>query len=70
MNHLKEESDELTLELSEVSFADMQKAADAFHDVILPRMDAIRSNADALEQICGREFWPIPSYLELLFGVD
>ena len=70
MNHLKEESDELTLELSEISFADMQKAADAFHDVILPRMDAIRSNADALEQICGREFWPIPTYLELLFGVD
>lgn len=41
-----------------------------YHDVIIPLMDKMRSAADELEKITDRQFWPFPTYLELLFGVD
>ena len=40
-----------------------------YRDVILPKMDAVRREADALETRTSREFWPFPTYLDLLFGV-
>ena len=41
-----------------------------YHDVMIPMMDQMRSAADELEKITDRQFWPFPTYLELLFGVD
>jgi len=41
-----------------------------YHDVMIPLMDQMRSAADELEKITDRQFWPFPTYLELLFGVD
>ncbi|MBO4918863.1 MAG: glutamine synthetase III [Erysipelotrichaceae bacterium] len=37
---------------------------------IIPLMRSIRTNTDALEQITARDCWPMPSYLDLLFGID
>lgn len=34
---------------------------------ILPAMDAVRAPADALEGLVGKEFWPFPTYGDLLF---
>ena len=33
-------------------------------------MDSIRRNTDELELVTDRELWPMPTYKELLFGVD
>ena len=49
--------------------ADLEATADYYRDVILPKMDAVRAEADALELRTAREFWPFPTYVDLLFGV-
>ena len=41
-----------------------------YHDKVLPVMNSIRKNTDTLETITDRKYWPIPTYTELLFGVD
>lgn len=38
-------------------------------DVIVPAMNELRISADELETITAKEYWPYPSYGELLFGV-
>ena len=41
-----------------------------YRDVIIPIMNEIRENTDKLELITDRNVWPVPTYKELLFGVD
>ncbi len=41
-----------------------------YHDEIIPVMESIRRNTDEAELLTARECWPIPTYRELLFGVD
>ncbi|MBQ6479063.1 MAG: glutamine synthetase III [Erysipelotrichaceae bacterium] len=41
-----------------------------YRERIIPLMEAIRRNTDVLEQITARDCWPMPSYLDLLFGID
>ena len=41
-----------------------------YHDRIIPIMEAIRKDVDELELITDRGYWPMPTYKELLFGVD
>ena len=38
-----------------------------YHDVIVSRMDALREQADILEQLTARSYWPYPTYSDLLF---
>lgn len=40
-----------------------------YKDKVLPAMNAVRITADELETITAKEFWPYPTYGELLFGV-
>ena len=39
-------------------------------DRIRPRMAQLRQAVDKLECIVGKEFWPLPSYGEMLFRID
>lgn len=41
-----------------------------YHDSVLPLMDDIRKCVDELELIVDRKAWPMPTYKELLFGVN
>ena len=41
----------------------------AFHDNVLPAMDALRAAADDAETICGEDYWPLPSYSMMLYYV-
>lgn len=45
-----------------------EKAAWA-HDELLPKMADLRKAADALEALTDKEFWPFPTYDELLFQI-
>ena len=36
---------------------------------IIPAMNALRKNCDAAENITARNYWPFPTYGDLLFGV-
>ena len=41
-----------------------------YRDEVLPAMAALRTEADALELLCAKEYWPLPTYGDLLFGVN
>lgn len=51
------------------SFTSNQELANYHRDVILPQMAALRKAADALECICGKTYWPYPTYGDLLYSV-
>lgn len=43
--------------------------AHAYHEKVVPAMDALRAPADRLEMIVDKELWPFPSYGDLIFEV-
>ena len=48
------------------ALSDESAKAVAFHDDVLPKMDALRAAADDAETICGEDYWPLPSYSKML----
>lgn len=51
------------------ALSDESAKAVAFHDDVLPKMDALRAAADDAENICGEDYWPLPSYSKMLYYV-
>ncbi len=67
---LYENTNELENKLLEAkSYTDMQAQANYFRDVIIPVMQKVRTVADELEVLTASEYWPFPTYGELLFKV-
>ena len=48
---------------------DVTEAANDIRDVILGKMDDLRTVCDEAETITAKEFWPFPTYSDLLFSV-
>ena len=48
---------------------DPLSSARGFHDVVIPIMDRLRMAADHAEQVCGEDFWPLPTYTQMLWYV-
>ena len=48
---------------------DVTEAANDIRDVILGKMDDLRAVCDEAETITAKEFWPFPTYSDLLFSV-
>ena len=48
---------------------DTQEMANFFHDTIFVDMGALRLPADKIETLVGKEYWPYPTYSDLLFYV-
>lgn len=44
--------------------------ANHYWKTIIPIMEEIRKAVDKTEKIVDRKYWPMPTYLELLFGID
>ncbi len=42
---------------------------EAYVSDVVPAMDALRAAVDAMELLCSRDVWPVPSYNEMLFYV-
>ena len=51
------------------ALSDESAKAVAFHEDVLPKMDALRAAADDAETICGEDYWPLPSYSKMLYYV-
>ena len=72
---------ELTIALSNKAYAlsdaivkaqsveDAEKQARCYHDEVFADMQSLRAVTDELETIVGEEYWPYPTYDELLFNV-
>ena len=40
-----------------------------FHDMVIPAMEELRSAGDELETLTAEEYWPFPSYGEMMFSI-
>ena len=47
--------------------SDVAKRAHAFRDKVVPAMNDLRKDIDALETLLPAELWPVPTYAEMLF---
>ncbi len=49
--------------------SDPLEMARAYRDDVIPDMQSLRAVADELETIVGEDYWPYPTYDELLFNI-
>ena len=48
----------------------VEEKADYFKTLVLPSMHSLRAYADELETLVSADYWPFPTYGELLFGIS
>ncbi|MBQ3338144.1 MAG: glutamine synthetase III [Atopobiaceae bacterium] len=46
-----------------------QAKCDYYLGTVIPAMEHMRRTVDAMERLCGNDYWPVPSYNEMLFYV-
>ena len=51
------------------SMENTEEQARAYHEKVVPAMEALRAPADKLEMIVDKDLWPFPSYGDLIFEV-
>ena len=44
-------------------------SAEAYRDKVIPAMERLRKAVDELELYTASEYWPLPSYCDLLYSV-
>ena len=49
--------------------ADIIEESAQIRDTVLPAMETLRALCDEAETVTAKEYWPFPTYAELLFGV-
>ena len=52
-----------------VSGSDAYAIGMYYKDTVIPAMDALRETADTLETMVAKEYWPFPTYTDLLYYV-
>lgn len=63
---LYDKCERLLVDLAHVP-TENQAATNYYNDVIIPQMQAIRVDADLLEKITAKSYWPYPQYSDMLF---
>ena len=48
---------------------EVTEQSEFYRDIIIPAMQELRAVADELEMLVGEDYWPYPTYGELLFSV-
>ena len=51
----------------EVNYPTCGEKANYVCDNVIPAMEALRNEADAAEVLCDADYWPLPSYSDMLF---
>ena len=69
-----DQMDELTAQLDDIiaqykSLSGVANQGSFIRDRMLPAMSRLRTVADAAEELTADQYWPFPTYGELLFGV-
>ena len=54
---------------SAAAITDPMAQARAWHERVIPAMDAVRGPADELETLTAKKYWPVPTYADLLFSI-
>ena len=69
-DRIAESTDELEKTvLSVKDCADVAEESAAIRDTVISKMSILRDAADEAEKITAEQYWPFPTYGELLFGV-
>lgn len=55
--------------LESKNYSDPKENAEFYRDNIKVQMQELRTIADELETIVGKQFWPFPTYADLLFSI-
>ncbi|MBO7208928.1 MAG: glutamine synthetase III [Clostridia bacterium] len=50
-------------------YSDYRQLSEYYRDVVIPSMNDLREVVDALEVLVGTDYWPYPSYAEMLFYI-
>lgn len=48
---------------------DGQEQANVYAHEVVPAMDTLRAAVDAMEEIVAADYWPVPTYDDILFYV-
>ena len=67
---VSKEMEEMEKEMLSYKEKDVLKLSYFYRDEMIPKMISIREKVDRMEVLCDRNVWPMPSYKELLFGVN
>ena len=51
------------------AMTDVPDKAAFYEEKVLPAMSALREPADQLETLLGKDFWPMPTYTDLMYGI-
>ena len=43
--------------------------AEAYRDLVVPAMNALRSDVDEMETMTASEYWPLPTYGDMMFKI-
>ena len=52
-----------------VAIPDTEEAAFFYKDIVIPRMDTLRTCVDTMETLTARDFWPVPTYGDMTFAI-
>ncbi len=63
------EIEKLEKDLAAIDKDDIHPASQAMAHVIIPDMDALRKSVDEMETLTSADYWPYPSYFDLLYSV-
>jgi glutamine synthetase len=67
VNELRTALDHLVEQNAELGGEDLKSKAYHMRDHIVPAMAAVRNVADRLEKVVPDDFWPLPTYRDMLF---
>ncbi len=54
-------------EVEKAEKMEVMEGAKYMHDVVLPLAESVRSYADSIEPMVSKDFWPMPTYADILF---
>jgi glutamine synthetase len=46
-----------------------KEASQRMAHVVVPDMEEVRKYADEMETLCSKDYWPFPTYSDLLFSI-
>ena len=59
----------LRIEKITASIPDDVARAESYHDNVIPAMETLREHVDAMEELTSSEYWPLPTYGDMMFKV-
>ena len=61
--------EKLENDLKSVNKRDVQAASQTMAHLIIPDMEEVRALADEMETLTSADYWPYPTYFDLLYSV-